>query len=136
MKYGMRKPNIKKSIKVRTTGRVKRKMKKAVNPLYGKKGIGYVKNPEKAFKNKLYHKTTFGINDVIKNTPNSRKKINSNLSYNKWIDFCLCLFLGFIGAHKFYERKYSMGIIYLFTLGLFCVGWIFDIFYILFKKDE
>lgn len=37
MKYGVRKPNIKKSIKARTTGKVKRQVKKAVNPLYGKK---------------------------------------------------------------------------------------------------
>ena len=37
MKYGVRKPNVKKSIKARTTGKVKRQVKKAVNPLYGKK---------------------------------------------------------------------------------------------------
>lgn len=36
MKYGVRKPNVKKSIKARTTGKVKRQVKKAVNPLYGK----------------------------------------------------------------------------------------------------
>ena len=39
MKYGVRKPNLKKSIKARTTGKVKRQVKKAVNPLYGKKGM-------------------------------------------------------------------------------------------------
>lgn len=38
MKFGMRKPNIKKSIKARTTGKIKRKVKKELNPLYGKKG--------------------------------------------------------------------------------------------------
>lgn len=61
MKFGIRKPNIKKSIKARTTGKIKRNVKKAVNPLYGKKGMGYIKNPEKAIKNSLYHKTTIGI---------------------------------------------------------------------------
>ena len=40
MKIGIRKPSLKKSIKARTTGKVKRKVKKAVNPLYGKKGAG------------------------------------------------------------------------------------------------
>ncbi|MFR0943705.1 MAG: hypothetical protein ACLSH1_04200 [Clostridia bacterium] len=40
MKYGVRKPNVKKSIKARTTGKVKRQVKKAVNPLYGKKELG------------------------------------------------------------------------------------------------
>lgn len=59
MKFGPRKPNLKKRIKARTTGKLKRKMKKAVNPLYGKKGMGYIKNPKRAIKNKIYHKTTF-----------------------------------------------------------------------------
>ena len=52
MKFGFRKPNIKKSIKAKTTGKLKRKAKSAVNPLYGKKGMGIVKNPEQAIKNK------------------------------------------------------------------------------------
>ena len=41
MKFGFRKPNIKKSIKAKTTGKLKRKAKSAVNPLYGKKGMGF-----------------------------------------------------------------------------------------------
>lgn len=70
MKVGMRKPSIKKSIKASTTGRVKRTIKSNVNPLYGKKGMGYVKNPEKAVYNKVYNKTTVGVNDVIKGDTN------------------------------------------------------------------
>ena len=35
---------------------------------------------------------------------------------NKWVAFFLCLFLGGIGAHKFYEGKIGLGIIY----ALFC----------------
>lgn len=66
MKFGMRKPSLKKSIKARTTGRVKRGMKRSVNPLYGKKGMGFVKNPKRSVKNKIYKKTTFGLNDIFK----------------------------------------------------------------------
>lgn len=44
MKTGIRKPNIKKSISARTTGKVKRAVKKSVNPMYGKKGAGCVKD--------------------------------------------------------------------------------------------
>ena len=58
MKIGIRTPNLKKSIKARTTGKVKRKMKSAVNPLYGKKGMGMITNPKKAVYNKVYNKTT------------------------------------------------------------------------------
>ncbi|MBS6602033.1 MAG: hypothetical protein ACLR02_02285 [Clostridium sp.] len=66
MKIGMRKPNLKKSIKARTTGKLKRQVKKAVIPGYGKKGMGYVKNPKKAIYNKVYNKTSFSIFDVLK----------------------------------------------------------------------
>lgn len=66
MKFGMRKPSIKKSIKARTTGNLKRKAKKAVIPGYGKKGIGWVKDPKKAAYNKVYKKTTFSIFDLFK----------------------------------------------------------------------
>lgn len=66
MKIGMRKPSIKKSIKARTTGKVKRKVKKAVVPGYGKKGMGWIKSPKKALYNKVYKKTTFSITDLFK----------------------------------------------------------------------
>ncbi len=60
----IRKPSIKKSIKAKTTGKIKREVKKAVNPLYGKKGMGLVKDPEKAIKDKVYKKTTIGVSDI------------------------------------------------------------------------
>lgn len=62
----MRKPSIKKSIKARTTAKAKRAVKRAVNPLYGKKGMGCLSNPKKAAYNKVYEKTTFSIFDMIK----------------------------------------------------------------------
>lgn len=57
MKVGIRKPNLKSRIKARTTGKIKRKVKKATNPLYGKKGMGLL-HPKKALYNKVYRKTT------------------------------------------------------------------------------
>lgn len=63
MKIGVRTPSLKKSFKARTTGKLKRKVKKATNPLYGKKGVGYIKNPKRAVKNKVYRKTTFSWNN-------------------------------------------------------------------------
>lgn len=66
MKTGIRKPNIKKSISARTTGKVKRAVKKSVNPMYGKKGAGFVKDPVKSVKSSIYHKTTVGVSDIVK----------------------------------------------------------------------
>lgn len=73
MKIGFRKPSIKKSIKARTTGKIKRKIKKAVIPGYGKKGMGWVKNPKKAAYNKVYNKTTFGVSDIFKTSGGKSK---------------------------------------------------------------
>ena len=66
MRLGFRKLSFKKSFKAKTTGRVKRRIKKSINPLYGKKGMGYVKNPKKAIKDKVYKKTTIGLRDLFK----------------------------------------------------------------------
>lgn len=66
MKLGIRKPSLKRSFKARTTGRLKRSVKKAVNPLYGKKGVGYVKDPAQAVKNKAYHKSSVSVWGLLK----------------------------------------------------------------------
>lgn len=39
----------------------------------------------------------------------------------------LCIFLGFIGAHRFYTGYWIIGAIYFLTFGLFGVGWLFDL---------
>lgn len=43
------------------------------------------------------------------------------------VELLLCIFLGMFGAHRFYVRKYGTAILYLFTAGLFYIGWIVDI---------
>ena len=66
MKFGVRRPSLKKSLKARTTGKAKRKIKKALIPGYGRKGMGWIKNPKKAAYNKVYNKTSFSIFDLFK----------------------------------------------------------------------
>ena len=78
MKFGMRKPSISRSIRARTTGRITRAAKKAVNPLYGKKGIGLVRDPKRAIKNRMYSRTTFSPTD-FKNWPDRSSGGNSDL---------------------------------------------------------
>ena len=65
MKMGMRKPSLKKSISARTTGKAKRSMKRAVNPMYGKKGMGWINDPKKAAYNHVYNKTSKSVKDVF-----------------------------------------------------------------------
>lgn len=46
---------------------------------------------------------------------------------NKWIALILCVFLGWLGVHRFYEGKVITGLLYLCTWGFFGIGWIVDI---------
>lgn len=72
---------------------------------------------------------------------NSNVNTNTNVNgaagreKNKWVAFLLCFFLGGLGAHKFYEGRVGMGILYLFTGGLFGIGWICDIIALLMKPN-
>lgn len=43
-----------------------------------------------------------------------------------WVDFILCLIFGAYGVHKFREKKIGIGVLYLFTFGLFFFGWLYD----------
>jgi TM2 domain-containing membrane protein YozV len=46
---------------------------------------------------------------------------------SKRVAFILCLFGGFAGLHHFYVGRITTGLVYLFTLGLFGIGWAFDL---------
>ena len=66
MRIGMCKPSVKRMIKARTTGRAKRAVKRAVIPGYGKRGMGFVKNPKRAVKGAIYRRTTFSVWDLFR----------------------------------------------------------------------
>lgn len=144
MKIGVRTPSLKKSFKARTTGRVNRALKKSVNPLYGKKGMGYIKNPEKAIYNKVYHKVTVDPLKPLKNGSRNNTKRTApepelvGYSFykietkeyvcNKMVYILLAVFLGIFGAQYFYSGQKKKGFLSLFFfwtvvpffVGLYC----------------
>lgn len=81
--------------------------------------------------------------NIVINNSNTNTNQNTNINpamfgvrvRNKWVSFLLCLFFGYFGAHKFYEGKIGMGLLYLFTLGLFGFGWFIDCIILLFKPN-
>lgn len=57
------------------------------------------------------------------------------MAKNKWISFFLCLFLGYLGIHKFYEGRILLGIVYLLTFAFFGFGVLVDLIILLFKPN-
>lgn len=54
---------------------------------------------------------------------------------SKWVSFFLCLFFGIFGAHKFYEGRVLLGVVYLLTLGFVGIGVVIDLIVLLFKPN-
>ena len=97
MKIGVRKPSLKKSFKAKTTGALKRKVKKALIPGYGKKGRGWITNPKKALYNKVYNKTTVSAKDVVKsslkNSRNSKKAATPDTQQSLLLNIIIWFFV-------------------------------------------
>jgi len=55
--------------------------------------------------------------------------LNANATHSKAVGYILWIF-GFTGAHRFYFGKPVTGTIWLFTAGLFLIGWLVDLFLI------
>ncbi len=79
------------------------------------------------------------INNENSNANSNTQTLNAAMlgvrAKNKWVAFFLCLFLGYWGAHKFYEGRVGLGILYLLTFGLFGIGWFVDTVILLFKPN-
>lgn len=78
---------------------------------------------------------TIVINNSNMNT-NTNVNACTSVLKNKWIALLLCVFLGYFGAHKFYEGRIGAGILYLLTFGLFGIGWFIDTLILLFKPTH
>lgn len=57
----------------------------------------------------------------------SPRNLGPASDYNRLTVFLLCLFLGWLGVHRFYVGRVGSGLLWLFTLGLFSVGMIYDL---------
>ena len=61
--------------------------------------------------------------------PSLQRRANLRFSEG-WIDYSiawiLLTFLGLFGAHRLYMGKWFTGILYLLTMGIFGLGWLYD----------
>ena len=93
--------------------------------------VAEMKQPEQAQPSIVINNSNHNVNrntNVVAGGAGQRSK-------NKWVALALCLLLGYLGAHKFYEGRVGLGLLYLFTLGLFGVGCFIDFFVLLFKPN-
>lgn len=63
MKWGMRRPSLRGRISARTS--LKRYVRQSMG-LKVPKGWGWLTNPKKAMYNRVYHRTTFGIDSLLR----------------------------------------------------------------------
>lgn len=64
--------------------------------------------------------------NVNTSVQNSNVLVNNTNNVNEKDYIILTMLGGIFGLHKFAKREYGKGFLYLFTLGLFLVGWIYD----------
>ena len=63
-----------------------------------------------------------------------RNRKTLSVSDKSWgISLTLAIFLGLFGIHRFYADRKLTGVVYMLTMGGFCIGWITDIILILLK---
>ncbi len=58
------------------------------------------------------------VNNVVSNQGSPKDKTTALL---------LCIFLGQMGVHRFYVGRIGSGMLWLFTFGLFGMGWLYDV---------
>ena len=120
-----RKPSLKASFKARTTGRAKRAVKRAIIPGYGKKGIGFIKNPKRSMYNAVYHRTSIDTLKPIKNKKRTTQGQGSQQSSSSclwWIFWIVILILCLANIH--------------ITLGILLVCGVVWLIVRLFKKHD
>lgn len=91
-------------------------------------GISYVKDysstSSQKSKGSSHSTTRTSSSNQENNTP------TTDYEGNSIVELLLCIFLGWMGAHRFYTHRKTSAWVYLFTFGCLGIGWIGDIFII------
>ncbi len=108
MKIGVRKPSLSKSLKARTTSKLKRQVKRSVLPTYGQKGTDIIKNPKRAIYNKIYNQTTVDALGSIKKGKSQKQNQAINTLVDKKIHPASSWYfpVGLLAFCTLYKKRY------------------------------
>lgn len=90
-------------------------------------------NAENVVVNNYYQSPAWG-HAGRSNSPHSTCSEGAVSSKSKLVTLLLLVFLGMFGGHRFYIGSYGLAVVYLFTLGLFGVGWAVDLVLLLLNR--
>ena len=97
-----------------------------------------LKDSEISYKENVYIvKTPSG--EVYKISPKRFEKMSAEYDRqkkSKKVAGWLCVFLGFLGVHRYYVGDYFKGFLLLGTFGGMLVGWLLDYFFIQTRIDD
>lgn len=88
--------------------------------------------------NTIQNQPQIVINNSNQNQNQNNNMVSNNqgrVLCNKWVSILLCIFLGWLGGHKYYERKIGTGIVYTCTFGFLFIGVIIDFLNLLAKPN-
>lgn len=83
-------------------------------------------------------KTISGVKEKVKTDMSGKTYVNKHGAWREASEldteilFSLAALGGMLGLHLFYQKRLTKGIFYIFTLGFFGIGWLFDCIEILF----
>ncbi len=108
--------------------------KNSVSTTFGTKGMHYTVSSN-GRKTKtvgipgtgLYYTETSSGNSKNSNTASNNGATMNTKNINTITYFVITFLLGMLGVHKFIDGKIGQGVLYLFTGGLFGIGWIIDV---------
>jgi hypothetical protein len=64
---------------------------------------------------------------LVKNKILKKSSGSAGGGKNQIVALLICFFLGYLGVHRFYLGYTGLGVLYLFTFGIFGIGWLIDL---------
>ncbi len=96
--------------------------------------VSYTSAPTVYGQNTQTDMTAHTVGRTVNHNKPTKRKEKTPEEKRRSVCFILCLFFGWMGAHRYYTGQIFTGIVWHCSFGLFGVGWFFDLIRILMRK--